>query len=467
MFDGINLAYNDYGKTSHIQRLDIWEILVNEKTGKKVNDCKTASIQGLNLTLKPSTKAGNNLTVKGSLHKFYNNGLSNSDQFTLSKLEASITKLEKAIGIKADQLELHGLEIGVNIELPIKASTVIKNAVCYKGNPFTFINKKEPLKGIVCSLNDYELKIYDKGLQSETGQKNLLRVEIKVNKMRYLSDLGLKYLTDLIDIRKSYSAKNVLHEAINNVIWTNTKIDISKMSNREQKQFLYYSNPKTWQNINKHKAYRSRVNFKNLLNKYSSIDFFRVLKDAIQTAWEGLFEAKKEAQNPRPFHRVESQKEAQKTATFSPFIWTVKKSQKQYSKSTLENLTFQRAEMYQVLKTEVDESEQSKKAEKRKCISCGNDISKQRKQSKFCSEKYTTKKQAKQCRNKESNRIRGIKAQINKALKLDSFITVSYQDENGITYSDKLHPSEMTRPPNQWLRRITEILIHLKQQQNE
>lgn len=463
MFDGINLAYHECGTNSRIHRLDYWEILINERTGKPVNECKSASIEGLNLLLKPSTKGGNSLTVKGSLHKFYNNGLQNSDQFTFSKLNSAVLKLENKIGISASKLELHGLEIGVNIELPVKASSVIKNAVCFKGNPFTFINKKEPLKGIVCSLSDYELKIYDKGKQANTGAENLLRIEIKVNKMRHLRELSLKYLTDLTDLERTYNAVYVINEALSNVIWTDTKIDLSKMNDREQKQFLYYSNPKTWQNINKHKAYRGRNSFKTLLKKYSNTDTLFILQSRVETTWKALFESLKEAEKPRPFHRVSALKEAQKNATFSPFIWTVNKSHNTPSKARLKNLKIFRPETHLSIKSKTPKKNEAINSEPRKCISCGNDISRQRKGSKFCSEKFTSKKHAKQCRNKSSNNTRKIKRLIDRESEKGNVFTIHFTNGK----SKKIIKKPKAKPPNSWYRNILRVIVDSKECEDE
>lgn len=117
MFDGISAIYKVYDKDSHLNSLFDWERLYYEATGIPVNDDRAAQIRGLNIALKPSI-VGRNLIIKGSLHKWHNIGEDNSNQFSFVDVCNSVSGLCYALGIEPEKIELHGLEIGVNIPLP-------------------------------------------------------------------------------------------------------------------------------------------------------------------------------------------------------------------------------------------------------------------------------------------------------------------------------------------------------------
>ncbi|WP_315820984.1 hypothetical protein [Paraflavitalea speifideaquila] len=245
MFDGINTLFRVTDETGSLAALPCWEVLVYEQTGKRVDDCKTAHLRGLNLAYKPSINGGYNFIVKGSLHKWYNAGSDNAGRFSMEDVQTAVNSLCDVFEMPPDQAELHGLEIGVNIVLPFPALRVLKNAVSYKGKPFTAINKRNVHKGLICALNDYELKLYDKAAQSGVDCGQVLRLEVKVNKMRFLKDYQLTTLAALTEPAKAYAAKQVLFIALDTIIWTDTSANLNTMTDREQKQWLYLSNPKT------------------------------------------------------------------------------------------------------------------------------------------------------------------------------------------------------------------------------
>ncbi len=456
MIDGIQLTFTTRNPKSHLLGLPCWEVLVNEKTGTKVNDIRTAHLRGLDLKLKPSSYDGHNFIANGSLHKFHNCGEHNTDQFTFSKLRQSIDSFTDVFGIDPRQCYIHGLEIGVNITLPFSPLRVLKNLVCFRTKPFTQINKKSLTKGLQCSLTQYRVKVYDKAKQSGIDCGNVLRFEVAVDKMQVLAKYGITTLADLQVVKKVYSLFTVLKDALCGIIWTDTAADLNRLTNRELKQWLYYSNPKTWEGLGKFQRLRAGKTWEKLLHRYGNpVD----LLPFILSTWKSLFLGELEAENPQPFYQSILKSEAEESATFLPLVCTVKRLHTPRQNPTISNTTFLKKEDTQATTKQQPETI----PKKRFCPSCGRDISTQDKRTVFCSEKIYSKA-GKRCRNKSSNKRRDHKRKIQSAMKKNNYLLITYSDGTGATFSDVLHPSEISTS-KEWMDRIQSITtLFFKQQ---
>lgn len=463
MIDGINITHYTPENT-HLKSWDIWETLVNTKSLQRVTDTDSANFRGLDMCMKQrQSKDGYRFELKGSLHKYYNYGLHNYNQYTFNKLVQTINGLTNVIGISANDLELHGLEIGVNIPLPFAPTLLLKNLVSYGNKGFALIDKKQAKLGLQCALSQYTLKIYNKGLQSKT-KDNILRFEVKVNKMAVLEKYGLKTLSDLQQPKKVYPLVFLLLDTAKRIIWTDTKTDLNQMTAREQKQWLYYSNPRSWEQMSNKKRFYHLEQWNILLKKYDVRNDF---ENMVLSVWNGLFDTetkaqittrfyrptdKEKAQKLGLFYRPNENNKAQKIRTFLPLEYTVKKSTNPPLKITPNNIN---------INNYIKSAKNTKKTRPYKpkfCISCGADISHQRKQSKFCSARYVGHTKAKQCRNKDSNKRNHIKEKIIKAMQHQNFIAITYTDKNGISYTDTLHPTEL-HITRLWLDRIQSVKI--------
>lgn len=446
MIDAVQWTYNTTNSKTHLLSVP-WEVLTYEQTGNRVNDERTTNLRGINFRLKPSQNVGYNLLANGSLHKWHNCGEHNADQFTFEKLMLSIDSITDILEIPADKCVIHGLEVGVNIELPHSPQKVLKNVVCYKSKPFTQINKRAENKGLQCALSQYRVKAYDKKKQSGIDCGNLLRFEIAIDRMAVLKGYEITTLADLQDKEKVYKLVNVLSETYAGIVWTDSTVNLHRLSNREQKQWLFFSNPKQWAQMGKHKRYRAGIKWDALLKKNGNTPDILQL---ILNNWKSLFYSNNEAEKQRPFYQPEIKNKALETATFLPFICTEKKSHTHIPKTTIQKHSF-----------DIVENNNT-----RKCLTCKKDISTQRKGSVFCSE-ILYGKQAKKCRNKYTNNHRRIKQKIKKAMTENYQLAVTYADEKGNIYTDILYPSEINITKN-WLNKVLKIsLLPLETTQKE
>lgn len=338
----------------------------------KEGSSKTAEFETYKLELFECTSNSKEvrLNITGSFHKNNQKG-SNSKPFTFENLLKEIVHLSQSLKIGPEEIIIQNLEIGLNLPSwfnPIQYLDdnllVFQNSIFKKYDP----DKRGREIGFYCKKTDFTIKIYDKGFQFDLPQ-DLLRFEIKFNKMRELKKFGISTLADLTDQTKVKSLISVLEKA-----WCEVLIyDIDKIPiniTNLQRRFLRDCRFKDyWYKTNKESPQKFRDakrRFKELSEKYGSGTHARILQ-LIRIEWKKLFE------NSTDFTGCQNE---DPTTDPTDFTNTVKGEIREPSSFTI--------------------------VVTRTCKTCGKDISGQRKNSKFCSEtKYGP--QAKVCRNRDSN----------------------------------------------------------------
>lgn len=274
MIDGIKLNINNKVATD-------WIIKTNEETGEILPN-KTALLQGFVIVQK-----GNRVTLKGSLHKYHNNGLHNYNDFTFEQLVNGINDLKRKYNIDPETSFLENVEFGVNIETPFDPEYILNNVVIHKGEPFKRFPKG---LGVECEHAQFFIKIYDKGAQFNISG-NLLRVEVKVIKMAYFKsqNLNLVNLADLTNRDLLNSLGELLTKTVNEILFTNIDLlNNSSISEADRLILSNGSNPNYWNNLKpnstkfelgntdpaykreRKKYYRELAKFEKLLTKYDN-----------------------------------------------------------------------------------------------------------------------------------------------------------------------------------------------------
>lgn len=114
--------------------------------------------------LKISIRGGRNVTIQGSLHKAFNNGINHNDFYYEDFLNA-IQIITNELVVDVEDLIIQRIEFGVNIynsKLPF--STIENNLLLHRLNPFMTYLKGNIVMGFYCKRQRYELKIYDKSI---------------------------------------------------------------------------------------------------------------------------------------------------------------------------------------------------------------------------------------------------------------------------------------------------------------
>lgn len=436
MIDFIKIQCNYIGSdTWESNELLDFETLVRINTGELSDGRLTAKYQGLEFRIIPPSKEGQPhiYEIRGSIHKFSNDGQYNFDDFHLLRLVDSIEVICTQFSLEPSKCFLRNIEFGVNIELPVLADDFISGLVCFGNTRFSDLNVRKLNIGRTSKKDQYQFKIYNKGIQSEIPQSNLLRVEIHANKMQFIRQSGIKTLADICDPRKLERLGETLIKKFGDVVFVNPKWDKSALSDKEK---LFLSNCSShihWEQLSKASRYNDRKKLGQLISKHFPNNLFSYALFLAYNKWITLLEiGGYEAQKLRLFYRKKYADEAEVFATFLQLECSVNKSLFTNRKKTVDFPRF--LNTY----TPISSTTKPPKTVRTFCATCGRDISHQRKNSRFCSEKYFGK-DGKRCRNAASNKKRNQKARakkndLNKVLKAisktDFLVQINFKVSN-------------------------------------
>lgn len=373
MFDGIKIECKETDPRHWLNddRL-LFPQSVNERTGEIIPQTRVAKHSGLIFKITPSRKSPglHHCQIEGSLHKFFNDGRHNANDFHLQDVCNVVATLNNQFDV-SQNTKLSNLEFGVNIELPIPVSKFLKMVVSMPERRFSQLDIDKIKVGKVCGKTDHHFKIYDKGLLSKSNKTNLLRVEISIKRMRVIEHFGIKTIGDLTDPAKVTGLGNYLAKMFSDVIIIDPAIYKNKLTAKELNKLRQYENPRFWENLNKCSRYKHRQQFEALIDTANASQIKNTIINSIVQKWDEL-------QNKQPktgdlFRAFLDDKQQLKKATFSTLEYRRKKS-------LLDSL---------------------KIAEKKYCKICGREITNQRAGSLFCSERIFGK-EGKKCRNKSN-----------------------------------------------------------------
>ncbi|QBO57445.1 hypothetical protein [Chryseobacterium salivictor] len=184
---------------------------VNKNTG----EIRTVdNRQYVNLIL---SKHPNKLEVSGSLHKLFNNGLHNANDFTVNDCINTLENLVSRFGLVPDDCYINNLEFGVNFETPGNVSEVVKWLRFHNKNQF--IKYPDLAECYFAGTSYFGVKAYNKTLNyPEYAQPNLMRFEGKTRQSKYLLSKGIETLSDLLKPTTYSVLLKVLLSEWNNVL---------------------------------------------------------------------------------------------------------------------------------------------------------------------------------------------------------------------------------------------------------
>lgn len=323
-----------------------------------------AKYQGLKFLIYPNT---GKVVIEGSIHKYYNAGLHNHNDFSFAQIVSTITDISETFNFNPQVAYLHGLEFGVNIRLVQNPSTVLNMIVCYGNDGINKMNISDGrAEGIISNQTNHIVKIYNKSLQYQQPE-NILRVEDKIIRMRKIEHLSINTLHDLTDHNKVASLGNVLFQMFDLLI-IHEPVRIDELSKPDLKLYEQAGNPRFWEGLNRFQRFKKRTRYESIIERYSIDRIKETIKLKVVEKWEELLKKGNECTGIE-----ELPKSNENTGSIECKRYLL----------PIENRT-------------------NRTTLKRTCLSCGNDISNQRKGSVFCSEKLFGKA-AKKCRNKDSN----------------------------------------------------------------
>lgn len=230
------------------------EIININKNGKPVTPQQIAYYQNLKFIIYDT----GSIYINGSIHKYFYNGLHNFKDFGINEILLVLIDLKNKFNIKPEQCILVNLELGVNITHNHKTENILSNCLLHKTKPFEYKYNSDEGKYIQCEHSQYLVKIYDKRkhyYKYFNVKNEIVRFELKFNRMEYFNKLGIHNLKQLLDY-DLINFKDRLLTDWNNVLFYNEN------TIKDEKKQLEYSNVKYWLNLN-------RENFKYHRRQYN------------------------------------------------------------------------------------------------------------------------------------------------------------------------------------------------------
>lgn len=455
MFDGIKidcrgvnpLEWIDNDHLNFTGRFDI-------RTGEILRHPYEADHAGLKIKVIPSiiNKSMYHGSINGSLHKHFNNGQHNANDFKLNDVNQVLNGLYQLLNITPDSV-IRNLEFGVNIEIPIPAKEFIKKIISTPtGKGFDFkVHGKKVGKFFAPAKGQYELKIYDKAaaIKADPDQispppenQNLLRIEVKAKEMRFLKPYDISKLSDLQDIEKVRPLVNILLSMFNKLIIND--IDQAKLTENQRIKVKDYINPLYWCDLHRKQREKELKRFRELTATAPALNIQATITAAIVEKWEGLLDSQqKRGDIYGDFSGVTSQpKKGTFTALeYRPYLSLLEGKKKQFLPTTKND---------------------QKPPQKRYCKICGRDITAQRKNSLYCSSLIHGRK----CRNMAGYQLRRERFRHQKAIEEKILIKICRPDQirkvkdliitdiSGTITTAK--PKELIFKPDQ-IRKITKV----------
>ena len=240
-FDNINLSTG--------------EIKTTNRTGQQITPYKNAFYNGLEFRIYDTGL----ITLSGSLHKYWNSGAHNYNDFNFEAFLGVLRDLKHKFNITPEQCILKCLEIGINIIPPIPTNELLDYCFLHKTKPFEYQKNSDEGKYKQVQHEHYIIKIYNKALHYKKSfeiETEIMRFEIKYTKMQKLNGRGIFTLQDLANYGL-HNFKDALLNEFNNILFYDNTIMSKSRSISNYKNPLYWiellSKP-TKTNYYKHKG---------------------------------------------------------------------------------------------------------------------------------------------------------------------------------------------------------------------
>jgi len=376
LIDGVKIECNYLSNELLQNDLLNFSLSVNDKTGEVIDATQKCKYQALLFKVIPSKKYENQkyCNINGSLHKYFNDGLHNYNDYSFVDICQTVKDLQTNFDIIPEQSILKSIEIGLNIELPITAKEFLKMLVSMPTRRFTELSVKNVKLGKICEIGDKTIKFYDKGKQANLKTKNLLRIELKYNRMRVLNTkYDIRTLADLTDFEKIKNLYKEIIKIFNEVIINERNIKTKNLSKDNQIIYWQYSSPEFWEELNHKVRYREKRKYETFLNQFAPQTIKKEIAFFIVDKWQYLMKHK---------------------GINDVAISTGLKENLKPEIVAISTLDCRRKLSPEPKK---DKNIKTDKKKSPTCVVCGLDISDKKSGSKYCSKK---------CRNKISNKKR-------------------------------------------------------------
>ena len=184
------------------------------------------------------------ITLSGSLHKYWNSGAQNYNDFNSEAFLWVLNDLKEKFKIRPEQCILKCLEIGINIIPPIPTNQFLNYCFLHKTKPFKDLDCNDEGEYRQVKHSQYIIKIYNKAQHYISKgfdiKGEIMRFEIKYTKMQKLKERGIYNLQDLANYGL-HNFKNELLNEFNNILFYDNTIQSKSRSISNYKNPIYWN----------------------------------------------------------------------------------------------------------------------------------------------------------------------------------------------------------------------------------
>lgn len=217
------------------------EIKTRTKEGKYSTPVQVAYYQDFRFRVYDSGRT----IIDGSLHKFWNKGEHNFNDFCIRDIKSSLQSFLDTFYINPIDAIINQIEIGVNLSIRYPISQVLDNLFYHKGQPFLWTETKTEGDYRQCKHDQYRIKFYNKTMQYDShftiGQE-LVRIEINYLGVKFRNLFKVRNLEDLQNIRFEEFSHSIKRE-IESILFYDWTID------HNSTRLIRYSNINTWKSF--------------------------------------------------------------------------------------------------------------------------------------------------------------------------------------------------------------------------
>lgn len=263
----------------------VWQSSINMKTGE-IGNYKNAFYKGLEFRIYDPSRGYEKglILVSGSLHKYYNSGAHNFNDFDTVGINEVLKDLQSKFYLTPANLQLRQLEVGVNIKPAIPTKQILDHCILYKKDRLKWTFVKDEGNYIQARQDRKYFKMYDKLKHyKEKGfdlTEERMRIEVHYSKMQPLNKQGIKTLKDLLAFGLDNLSTALVNEWNQVVFYDYPLLDGTKYEST-------YSNPNYWLKLSPSNFKYHRANLKTMQEGNPESIWFQV-KLAIEEKAEVL-----------------------------------------------------------------------------------------------------------------------------------------------------------------------------------
>lgn len=277
-----NFDYNSLINHSFLTFTGRTNLETNELTKNNYGNTKVEAVfYGLKFIIYNNETNKYTLSILGSLHKFFNQGHHNYNDFTINDLINTLNKIKEIFELDLSQFKIHNIEIGVNIIPPAKSKTILKGLLSHQNIPFKRISM-DNADYYQASHGNYFIKAYDKAKQykakGHSFKNELLRFELKYVKAIDLVLLLKKnqiisrdfiILSDLTKLEVLEAFGELLLQKWNEILFYDYTISKTKLLPLQIRKLDIWQNINQWENFKKQKKTIERKQLQEVIDNHS------------------------------------------------------------------------------------------------------------------------------------------------------------------------------------------------------